>query len=763
MLQKLLVINLVLKRNVNINVQVMNKKMIRSYEVNTTLRTHVMDRTKTYKRAMRFYALLTVSFFVVGIFFSELYNHKRTIIKKVMTEDGVDIVITVHDALNELKDTLATVKTFTPQPYHVYIVNDRSKEPTLSWLKSINTAHTSVYHLTKPNVGYTHAVNLGISKGRQPYVLILNSDTILPHNWLNNMMRCMKSVPGCSIVGPLSNAGSYQSVPAIKEKVLGPDGKTTMQWSNNILPKGWTHEGMSSAVNKLSDRVYPTVPLLNGFCMMAKREVFRKVGLFDAEKFALGYGEENDFMLRAGKLGVTAAVDDSTYVYHHKTRSFSNEEKVQQSKKGTEALIRLHLKSTVKEKSHEFDKKMKQLDPLRDRLRFSIQFPELFHGPSLSILFLLPSSSPGGGSTSVVREAQEMKRTGLTVRIALWDKSFPVFISVYPEAHDMFVPWPKKSDKNVESIKNLVKYGALFDIVISTVWVSVDMMYEIYKLSPNVLPAYYIQDYEPDFFSVEQEKDRRRSSESYSKAAKMGSVMYAKSSWLTEKLLNAHNVHVDVVPAAIEDMDCQSAIPQHKPKSPVRIVAMLRPATPRRDAKKTYLFLRSIKLVLGPKLEVITFGCKAGELLEMEKMLKPSLNDKNIFEYTHMGVLNRSEISDLYQDTDIFLDLSVWQAYGRSAAEAMTCGNTAIITSAGGASEFVKHEYNGFLVDPTDYNNVLSVVVDLVESRERLLLIQQRARAVREDLRLRPAVLARLMLFKTKMAERLSRHVTRME
>ncbi len=717
-----------------------------------------MEKPKRKGSIAKNFVILLV-FFAAGVLVDKFYSRAKVTKVKVwpIQEDGVDIVITVHNALAELKDTLATVRTFTLQPYHVYIIDDRSEAPTSLWIKkyrSTNAATVSAYSLNDPlSVGYTHAVNLGISKGRYPYVLILNSDTILPQNWFDNMKKCMKSVPECSIVGPLSNAGSVQSVPAIKEKVMGANGKMVTRWSKNELPTGWTPLGMSKAVNKLSDRVYPIVPFLNGFCMLARREMFNKVGLFNAKSFPYGYGEENDFMLRARKLGFVAAVDDSTYVYHHKTRSFSDEERTEQSKEGSRQLSLLHSEFTVRKLSKHFSKKMETLNPLRDRLNFAMKFPELFQGPSLRILFLLPSSSTGGGSTSVVMEAIEMERLGITVRIALWDKSFPAFISAYPEARNMFVPLPK-SGKDVEPIKHFMRYGTLFDIVISTVWVSVYLMYDMYNLFPNFLPAYYIQDYEPDFFHAQQDKNRIRCLESYNKAAEINSVMYAKSSWLANKVSREHNVHVHVVPAAIEDMDCQDATSQQKSPHTVRIVAMLRPATPRRNAENTYTSLRSIKFALGSKIEVFTFGCEARELSKMKEKSERESNDDSTFEYTHMGVFNRSEVSDLYKKTDVFLDLSVWQAYGRSAAEAMTCGNTAVVTSAGGASEFVKHEYNGFLVDPANYESILSSIVDIAETRERLLLMQQRARAVREELRLQPAVSSRLALLKTKMAER---------
>ena len=663
---------------------------------------------------------------------------------------GIDIVVAVHNALNELKDMLASVDAFTTPPYHIHLVNDRSEKMTVYWLQYYQLLHretVSIYHLVEPEVGYTYAVNLGISSGNYPYVLLLNTDVIVTPNWLNNMVACMQQMQHHGIVGPLSNAASYQSVPYIKTK----DGK---QWSKNELQGEWMPEGMSRAVYHLSDRVYPQVPFINGFCMLVKRVVFDSVGLFDTENFTLGYGEENDFLLRSKNAGFSAVIDDATYVFHHKTRSFSENEKKEQSKQGRKKLLKKHSNITVVLAEDEFRHTVDvSLKNIRERLQYALAYPDIFQGPSLRILFLLPSSRTGGGSTSVINEALEMQRIGIFVRIALWDKSFTSFSSAYPNASNLFIPWPKKikSDTDYKTLQKLRSYGMMFDVVIATVWVSVYEMLEMALVAPTFLPAYYIQDYEPDFFpastiALMPNVARVNASKSYGIVSNMGGVMYAKSVWLADKVYRTHGCEVHVVPAAIENLECQNIkTRQGYNSSAVRIVAMLRPKTPRRNSKFTYNILREAKIKFGSKLEVVTFGCSIEDA---------SFMTNSDFDFTHLGVLNRSAISDLYTKTDVFLDLSLWQAYGRSAVEAMTCGNIAIITQTGGAAEFIRHGYNGFLVDITDKRGVLNIIQEVVQSSERLEIMQRRARVVREQLRLEQAVFARLHLLLYKLKER---------
>jgi len=74
-------------------------------------------------------------------------------------------------------------------------------------------------------------------------------------------------------------------------------------------------------------RLYPRIPVANGFCMFIKREVLDTIGYFDAETFGRGYGEENDFCYRALQAGYCHVMCDDTYIYHSGTASFVSEEK----------------------------------------------------------------------------------------------------------------------------------------------------------------------------------------------------------------------------------------------------------------------------------------------------------------------------------------------------------------------------------------------------------------------------------------------------
>jgi GT2 family glycosyltransferase len=58
------------------------------------------------------------------------------------------------------------------------------------------------------------------------------------------------------------------------------------------------------------------LPTAVGFCMYIRRACLDAVGLFDAERFGRGYGEENDFSRRATRAGWRNVLCADVFVFH---------------------------------------------------------------------------------------------------------------------------------------------------------------------------------------------------------------------------------------------------------------------------------------------------------------------------------------------------------------------------------------------------------------------------------------------------------------
>lgn len=210
----------------------------------------------------------------------------------------VDLVICVYNALPSLKRCLESI--YIAGGYrNIIIIDDFSNSVTHEWLISycITEKGRDIKLIrNKSNKGYTKSANIGLKETDAKYVILLNSDTIVTPYWIDNLLKCYDAYPRTGIVGPLSNNGGWQSIDYRENDFI--NSKVILQ------------------------PIYPKVNFINGFCYMIKRDVIDKIGLFDELSFPIGYGEEDDFSIRAKDEGFELRVVDNVYIYHEKSMSF---------------------------------------------------------------------------------------------------------------------------------------------------------------------------------------------------------------------------------------------------------------------------------------------------------------------------------------------------------------------------------------------------------------------------------------------------------
>lgn len=232
-------------------------------------------------------------------------------------QPSVDVVVCVHDALEHVRDCFESLLRTTEIDFQVIVINDGSNAETTDYLRQFCRVHQrwTVRENIAP-LGYTVAANQGLSASTSDYVVLLNSDTIVSSRWLSKMIACGESSPKIGMVGPISNAASWQSVPAVHA--------ANGDWMINKLPNGIGVDSMAAIVDALSANLNPQVPMLNGFCLAIKRSVLKSIGYFDCEISPYGYAEEIDFCFRASDAGFTMVVADTAFVYHEKSKSYGN-------------------------------------------------------------------------------------------------------------------------------------------------------------------------------------------------------------------------------------------------------------------------------------------------------------------------------------------------------------------------------------------------------------------------------------------------------
>lgn len=217
------------------------------------------------------------------------------------------VVIPVFNAFEQLQACLKSIEDFSPDA-GVVLINDASTDDSVqgflqSWV--MKSARRSLL-LNDQNMGFVHSANRGMS-GTSKDVVLLNSDTLVTPGWLESLAACLKSDVDIATATPWSNNGEIVSLPQI--------------CVNSPVPKALFT--IAQSIRNAGTPLYPEIPTAVGFCMAISREAISRIGLFDEESFGRGYGEENDFSLRATHAGMRNVLCDDAYVAHHGGSSFS--------------------------------------------------------------------------------------------------------------------------------------------------------------------------------------------------------------------------------------------------------------------------------------------------------------------------------------------------------------------------------------------------------------------------------------------------------
>ncbi|MBF6025822.1 glycosyltransferase [Lysobacter niastensis] len=644
----------------------------------------------------------------------------------------VDIVVPVYNALDDLALCLdALVRHGDGYRTRVIVVNDGSGAETTKWLREFRDAHKDVIALVEHEVnrGYTRAVNTGLRHSDSAYVITLNSDTIVTPGWLAGLIRCARSSERIGIVGALSNAATWQSVPELFDY--------TGAFAINELIDGVTPDGMARIVAEVADRNYPRVNFINGFCFLIKREVVEAIGVMDEQAFPEGYGEENDYCIRAADAGYELAIAVDSYVYHAKSKSFGHERRRALSKRGAEALARKHTAQRVAALVADTRCKV-PLERIRQRIRHRLARHEVapVDPLSLRIVFLLPVKGGSGGAHSVVQEVAGLRRLGVNAKVAVRATLVGSFLAQYAELEDAeqcFVGFDEAS---------LPALADDADILVATIFTSVTKVRDLCSTRPWVLPAYYVQDYEPLFF--EPATDHWHAARASYTALPSG-LLFAKTHWICEQVENHHGVKVNKVLPSIDHAVYKPVPRGVSGRSSVRVSAMIRPQTPRRGAARTMRVLKRLVAQFGHGVSVNVFGCESDSShwggLEAD------------FAFTNHGTLKREEVASVLSASDVFIDLSDYQAFGRTALEAMACGAVSVVPCHGGADEYAVDGVNAIVVDPFDENECAKQIEAVVGNPPRLASLKVAAMAKASEYSIHRAAMSELAVFASAVAE----------
>ncbi len=224
------------------------------------------------------------------------------------------IIIVAYNTRRELDDCLRSLSSPPPvTPHEIVVVDNGSTDGTLEWLRASWPAVRAM--AAGRNLGFAAGNNLGIRSTDAEYVVLLNSDTIVPEGALDTLVAALRSTPGIVAIAPRLVDGSGRPELSFG-RMLGPLNELRQKTIGGLYAAGfgpmvkrvrrWTHtEG---------DHDWAS-----GACLMVRRRDALRAGLLD-ERFFL-YAEDVDFCSSLRALGGRIHFTPAAEVIHLRGRS----------------------------------------------------------------------------------------------------------------------------------------------------------------------------------------------------------------------------------------------------------------------------------------------------------------------------------------------------------------------------------------------------------------------------------------------------------
>lgn len=206
------------------------------------------------------------------------------------------IIIPVYNRPDEVAELLESLTQQSYRNYEIIIVEDGSSVPCEAVVKAY-ADRLPVSYYTKPNSGPGQTRNYGAERAKGEYLLIWDSDILIPEGYFEAIESFLKANPVDAFGGPDRAHASFTDV----QKAI-----------NYSMTSFFTTGGIRGGKKKL-DKFFP-----RSFNMGIRRTVYEQLSGFRAMRF----GEDIDFSYRIVEAGYKTALIPDAYVYHKRRTDF---------------------------------------------------------------------------------------------------------------------------------------------------------------------------------------------------------------------------------------------------------------------------------------------------------------------------------------------------------------------------------------------------------------------------------------------------------
>jgi GT2 family glycosyltransferase len=384
-----------------------------------------------------------------------------------------DIVIPIYNGYEFLPSLFESLKRSTDTKHRLIVLNDCSSDEQVDlFLKDIEQ-YKNVFcqdlilvHNLK-NLGFVQTINSALPYIQNHFV-ILNTDVELPMGWLQRLMYPIENDVNIASTTPFTNSGTICSFP---------------NWlQDNTIPFGLSVDKVDEYFKYLNPKNNMQIPTGVGFCMGINKHVVDKIGLFDAETFGKGYGEENDWCMRAQKVGYEHIHVVNLYVYHKHGGSFGEQKQQLVTENHQKLLIKHPHYELLIQKFIERNK----LNELRDSLFLKIV--------SDNVQQLIFDHGLGGGATKFYKE--NLLKEAVNSLVVFGKMHSKDVFMVYYEGLAEIKTWCCSS---LAEFFNFADFSSLKEVHVNHLLTIMELKEVIHFLSKTTARKYY---YQHDFINI---------------------------------------------------------------------------------------------------------------------------------------------------------------------------------------------------------------------------------------------------------------------
>lgn len=207
------------------------------------------------------------------------------------------LIIPVFNRPDEVDELLGSLAGQTFTDYEVVVVEDGSSVPCESVVKKY-ASQLNIQYFCKPNGGPGQARNYGAERSKGDFLIVLDSDCVLPPSYLQAVEDELQASPCDAFGGPDRAHDSFTPV----QKAI-----------NYSMTSFFTTGGIRGGRKQMDKKFYP-----RSFNMGIRASLYRELNGFSAMRF----GEDIDFSIRIYKSGARCRLFPEAWVWHKRRTDF---------------------------------------------------------------------------------------------------------------------------------------------------------------------------------------------------------------------------------------------------------------------------------------------------------------------------------------------------------------------------------------------------------------------------------------------------------